>query len=360
MNVVPELRIPGPTPLHPEVAEALRRPMTSYRGPEMRSLLTRVTEGLGAFLGAPGPPILLTASGTGAMEATLANLLSPGDRALGLGGGVFAERYLQVAAALGLDAATLDTAWGSPADPDALARALKKRPDTRAVLLTHSETSTGVLHPLADLIRAARGANDPLVLVDAVSSLGATPVEIAACDAVFTGSQKAWGLPPGMAFVWTSARAEAAEREARLPRFYWDFGRYREAQGRGSFPFTPALPVLFAMEAGIRLFLEEGRDGVFARHAASAAAARDGLRGLGLRLVAPDAHASPTVTAAWLPEGVDWPALSGRLRDEHGLALGGGLGRLSGRVLRLGHLGWIRPADVERAVSAVGDCLRAP
>ncbi len=353
----PDLRIPGPTPLHPEVAAAVGRPMTSYRGPEMRALLPKLLRELSDFVGSRAEPILLTASGTGAMEAALVNTLSPGDRVLGLGGGVFADRFLRIAAAFGLDVASLDTPWGEPADPRRLTDALRGRPDTRAVLLTHCETSTGVLHPLAEMIAAARGAGKPLVLVDAVSSLGAVEVPIADSDIVFTGSQKAWGLPPGMAMVWTSPRAEAAEREARLPRFYWGFDRYREAAARGSFPSTPALPVLFAMEAGLRLLREEGRDAVFARHAACAAHARDGLRDLGLRLVAPDSQASPTVTAAWLPDGISWPDLAGRLREEHRLVLGGGLGRLAGRVLRLGHLGWATPKDIDRAVSAVGRAL---
>ncbi len=328
--------------------------MTSYRGPEMAALLPKLLGDLSNFVGASSAPLLLTASGTGGMEATLVNTLSPGDRVLGLGGGVFAERYLQVASGYGLDAATLDTPWGEPADPGRLRAELARRPDTRAVLLTHCETSTGVLHPLAELIAAARGAGDALVLVDAVSSLGAVEVPVADCDVVFTGSQKAWGLPPGLAMVWTSSRAEAAEATARLPRFYWDLARYREAAARGSFPSTPALPVVFAMEAGLRLLLEEGRDGVFARHAAAAVAAREGLVALGLRLVAPEPHASPTVTAAWLPDGVSWPDLARRLREEHGLVLGGGLGRLAGRVLRLGHLGWVTPEDVNRAVTTIG------
>ena len=298
----PDLRIPGPTPLHPEVVAAMRRPMTSYRGPEMAALLPKLLSDLSGFVGAASAPLLLTA---------------PPRAPRG----------------------------GEPADPDRLRAELARRPDTRAVLLTHCETSTGVLHPLAELIAAARGAGDALVLVDAVSSLGAVEVPVADCDVVFTGSQKAWGLPPGLAMVWTSSRAETAEATARLPRFYWDLARYREAAARGSFPSTPALPVVFAMEAGLRLLLDEGRDGVFAR---------EGLVALGLRLVAPEPHASPTVTAAWLPDGVSWPDLARRLREEHGLVLGGGLGRLAGRVLRLGHLGWVTPEDVNRAVAAIG------
>ena len=355
--IPPGLLIPGPTGLRPEVAEAMARPLINYRGPEMAALLGSITDGFSEFLGTARRPVLLTGSGTAAMEATVVNTLSPGDRVLGLGGGHFAGRYLGVARAFGLDAASLDTAWGEAADPERLRTALEDRPDTRAVLLTHSETSTGALHPLPELIRAVREAGDALVLVDAVSSLGAMPLPADSCDAVFTASQKAWGLPPGMAMVWTSERAEAAGRTAALPRFYADFARYREALERGTMPFTPALPVLFAMEAGIRLMLEEGREAVFRRHAEAAAAARGRLRAMGLRLLAEEPRASNTVTAAWLPDGVTWPSLSRRLREDHGVVLAGGLGRLAGKILRLGHLGWITAEAVHRAADALKSSL---
>ncbi len=356
--IPPGLLIPGPTALHPEVARAAARPMMSYRGPEMRALLGRITNGFSEFLGSERQPVLLTASGTGAMEATVANTLSPGDRVIGSGGGQFAERFLGVATAFGLDTLDLQTPWGEAADPERLRAALAAQPETRAVLLTHSETSTGVRHPLPELIRAVREAGDALVLVDAVSSLGAMPLAVDSCDAVFTASQKAWGLPPGMAMLWTSERAEAAERTARLPRFYWSFDRYREAQSRGSLPFTPALPVLFAMEAGVRLLLREGRDAVFRRHAEAAAAARSRLQEMGLRLVAADeSSASNTVTAAWLPDGLSWSRLSLTLKERHGIVLAGGLGRFAGKVLRLGHLGWTRAEDMHRAADALETVL---
>ena len=353
------LQIPGPTALHPEVAEAMARPLMSYRGPEARALLGRIGEGFSEVLGTRRRPVLLTASGTGAMEATLANLLSPGDLVLGTGGGQFAERFLDVAEAFGLGTRSLDTPWGGAAAPERLRVALRARPGIRAVLLTHSETSTGVRHPVPELIQVIRENGNPLVLVDAVSSLGAMPLAVDACDAVFTASQKAWGLPPGMAMVWTSERAEAAERTAKLPRYYWNFARYRESMARGSTPFTPALPVLFAMEAGLRLMLREGREAVFRRHAETAAvAARSRLRSAGLRLVADETHASNTVTAAWLPGGVSWPALSRALQERHGIVLAGGLGHLAGKILRLGHLGWTTPEDVHRAADALESCLR--
>ncbi len=358
--IPPGLHVPGPTPLHPEVAAAMAQPLISYRGPEARALLGRIADGFCDYLGTERQPVLLTASGTGAMEATLANLLSPGDPVLGLGGGQFAERFLGVAEAFGLETRTLDTPWGDAAAPDRLRDALRAGPPPRAVLLTHCETSTAVLHPAGDLLRVVREESDALALVDAVSSLGAMPLAVDSCDAVFTASQKAWGLPPGMAMVWTSARADAAARTATLPRFYWDFARYRDALARGSMPFTPAVPVLFAMEAGIRLLLQEGREAVFRRHAETAEAARTRLRALGLGLVADEPHATNTVTAAWLPPDVSWPDLSRALRERHGIVLAGGLGRLANRILRLGHLGWTTPADVHQAADALESCLHRP
>lgn len=342
----PALLLPGPTGLHPEVAEATARPMMSYRGPEMRALLERVSGSLSEYLGSERRPVLLTASGTGAMEASLANTLSPGDRVVGLGGGQFAERFLGIARAYGLETVHLETPWGRAADPARLREAFARFPDLKAVLLTHCETSTGVLHPVADLLRVARESGEALVLVDAVSSLGATPLAVDDFDVVFTASQKAWGLPPGLAPVWTSARAEAAAAGARLPRFYFDFARYREAAARGVTPFTPALPVFFALEAGIRLLLREGRETVFRRHAAAADAARRAVTAAGLELVAEPSVASKTVTAARLPADADWPAASRRLQDDHGLVLAGGLGKWAGKILRVGHLGWITPDDL--------------
>ena len=204
-----------------------------------------------------------------------------------------------------------------------------------------------------------REAGDALVIVDAVSSLGAVPVPVDDCDVVFTASHKAWGLPPAMAMVFVSERAEAAASRARLPRFYWDFARYRKAQERGSVPFTPELPILFAMEAGLRLLEAEGREAVYRRHAETAATVRSGLRGAGLRLVAEDHWASPTVTAAWLPPGVSWAELSGRLEALHRIAFGGGLGRLAGRIFRIGHLGWTSPRETAPALAALRSCLTA-
>ena len=338
----------------------MARPAMNYRGPEMRALLERISESLRQYLGTGRAPLLLTASGTGAMEASLANHLSPGDRVLGLGGGQFAERFLGVARAFGLRCRSLETEWGRPADPDALRRVLRADPETKAVLLTHSETSTGVLHPVEALLGVVRESSGALTFVDAVSSLGAAPLAVDDFDVVFTASQKAWGLPPGAAMVWTSPRAEAREAQARLPRFYFDFARYREARARGTLPFTPALPVFHALDAGAALLLEEGREAVFRRHRAAAAEARRAISGAGLEAVAADEWASPTVTAAYLPPETDWPSAAKRLREEHGVVLAGGLGRLAGKILRIGHLGWATPETVRPAAAALRAVFAAP
>lgn len=338
----------------------MARPAMDYRGPGMRALLERISESLRQYLGTGRAPLLLTASGTGAMEASLANHLSPGDRVLGLGGGQFAERFLGVARAFGLRRRSLETEWGRPADPEALRRALRADPETKAVLLTHSETSTGVLHPVEALLGVVRESSGALAFVDAVSSLGAAPLAVDDFDVVFTASQKAWGLPPGAAMVWTSPRAEAREAQARLPRFYFDFARYREARARGTLPFTPALPVFHALDAGAALLLEEGREAVFRRHRAAAAEARRAISAAGLEAVAADEWASPTVTAAYLPPETDWPSAAKRLREEHGVVLAGGLGRLAGRILRIGHLGWATPETVRPAAAALRAVFAAP
>jgi len=212
-----------------------------------------------------------------------------------------------------------------------------------------------VLHPACDLLPVVREESDALAPLDAVSRLAATPRAVDDFDLEFTGSQRAWVLPPGMAMGWTAGRAEAGEARARLPRFYWDFTAYRGE----TMPFTPAVPVLFAMEAGVRLMLREGREQVFARHAEAAALVQGELEAMGLALVAPEGYRSPTVTAAWLPEGVEWAELSRRLA-ERGVTVAGGLGELKGKVLRFGHLGWMTAGDLEEPLRVLADTIRNP
>jgi aspartate aminotransferase-like enzyme len=221
-------------------------------------------------------------------------------------------------------------------------------PDVKAVLLTHNETSTGVMNPIRDLAAAVRAeAPDALILVDSVSGLGAVPFEMDewGVDLVVTGSQKAWMAAPGLAMIAASERGWAAMETATMPRFYLDLRTHRESAQAGQTPFTPAIGVVFQVDEGLRLMQAEGKAGVFARHEACAAASRAGLTALGFELFADPAHASKTVTAANLPEGHDWKTFNGAIKS-HGVVLAGGQGKLAGKIFRLGHLGSVTVDEI--------------
>ena len=257
--------------------------------------------------------------------------------------GAFGDRFARIATVYGADVTKLDVEWGQAADPARLREALAAGGPWKAVLLTHNETSTGVMNPIRELAAVVReSAPDALILMDGVSSLGAVPFEQDAwgIDVAISGSQKSWMAAPGMAFLSFSERAWAAADEARLPRFYLDVRAYRRSMAGGETPFTPAIAVLFQLDAGIGLMTAEGPAAVFARHAACAAATRAGLDALGFRRFADPAHASETVTCAWLPEGLEWKAFNTALKARK-LVVAGGQAKLNGLVFRIGHLGTV-------------------
>jgi aspartate aminotransferase-like enzyme len=353
----PNLRIPGPTPLPASVREAGARQMINHRGPEFAALLARVVGGMRPYFGTASDPVILTAAGTGGLEAAVVNTLSPGDRVLAVSIGAFGDRFAKIAAVYGADVTRLEVEWGRAAEPDAVRAALRSAGDARyrAVLLTHNETSTGVIDPIGALAATiVEVAPETLILVDSVSALGATPFAMDewGVDVVVTGSQKAWMAAPGLAMVACSPRAWEAAATASMPRFYLDLRRHRDSQAEGQTPWTPALAVLFQVDEGLRLMQEEGMQAVFARHEACARAAREGLAGLGFELLADPRSASPTVTAARIATGLDWKAVNAELR-RRGLVLAGGQGKLSGQIFRLGHLGFVSVADVEAAVDTI-------
>jgi aspartate aminotransferase-like enzyme len=351
------LRIPGPTPLPEAVREASARQMVNHRGPEFRELIARVTERLKVAFATKNDILILTASGTGAMEAVVVNHLSPGDPVLAVSIGSFGERFSKIATTYGADVTKLDVEWGRAADPEDVSGALRSMAaagkPARAILLTHNETSTGVENPLAELAAVTREVSpDTLILVDAISGLGAVPFETDGwgLDVVATGSQKSWMSPPGLAMVSVGDRAWAAGESARMPRFYFDLAKARKSLATGETPWTPAVGVLFAMDAALEMLESEGLPQIFARHAACAAAARAGLSALGYPLFADPRYASKTVTSASLPEGVEWAALNKEMRAR-GLVVAGGQDWLAGKILRIGHLGDV---DVDQVVEAIG------
>ena len=265
------------------------------------------------FFGTEHDVILLTCAGTGGLEAAVVNVLSPGDPVLAVTMGAFGDRFAKVAEVYGAAVTKLEIEWGQAPQPEAVREAAAAIPGLKAVLLTHNETSTGVTSDIPALAAAVRAAApDALVLVDAISALGAVPFAMDewGLDLVVTGSQKAWMSAPGMAFAAVGPRAWAAAETARMPRFYLDLKRHRDTQANGESPWTPAVAVMYQVDEGLRLMQAEG-DGVFARHATCAAMTRAGLRAMGFELLAADDVASKTVTAAWIP---DTPRLEGLQR----------------------------------------------
>jgi aspartate aminotransferase-like enzyme len=328
--------------------------MVNHRGDEFRALMGRVEAGMKPYFGTQHEVILLTCAGTGGLEAAVVNTLSPGDPVLAVTMGAFGDRFAKIAEVYGAAVTRLEVEWGAAPAPEAVREAAAAITGLRAVLLTHNETSTGVTSDIPALAQAVRAAApDALILVDAISALGAVSFAMDAwgLDLVVTGSQKAWMSAPGMAMAAVGPRAWAAAETARMPRFYLDLRRHRETAVNGETPWTPAVAILYQVDEGLRLMQAEG-DGVFARHATCAAMTRAGLRAMGFLLLADDEVASNTVTAAWIPDGVDWKAFNGALK-RRGLVLAGGQGRLKGRIFRLGHLGSVTTDDVLAAIAAI-------
>ncbi|MDQ2744069.1 MAG: alanine--glyoxylate aminotransferase family protein, partial [Chloroflexota bacterium] len=322
------LRVPGPTPVPEIVAQAGARPMVNHRGPEFAAVMSDVTESLKPFFGTSESPLLLTGSGSGAQEAAIVNMLSPGDEVLAVTIGVFGNRFAAIAEAFGAQVTRLEGEWGKAVDPEVVARAISKGPAYRAILLTHNETSTGVtnnLPAIAAAIRGASGSEPPLLLVDGVSSIGALPfgMDEWGIDVAISGSQKAWMSPPGMAMAAVSERGWQAHAEARMPRFYWDFTKARKNSEKHTTPFTPAVGVVVALQEALRLMHTEGLPAIFARHQHIGDRLRAGIEELGLELFADPAVASNTVTAIRVPGDIDAADLLKGLRSQ-GIVLGSG------------------------------------
>jgi aspartate aminotransferase-like enzyme len=354
---VPEKRYlftPGPTPVPPQVLAALAEPVVHHRGPDFRIVYERCLTRLLQVFRTEGDVLLYTSSGTGAMESAIANLCSPGDRVLAVSAGYFGERFAKIARAYGCVVEELRYEWGESPAADDLSARLAELGGAHAVLLTHSETSTGVVADVQGLAVAAKEAG-ALVVVDAVSSLGAVPLETDAwgIDVVASGSQKALMTPPGLALASVSQAAWEASRRSSSPRMYFDWETTREAQVRLDAPFTPAVSLVVALDVALAILLDEGLEHAFARHVRLGRACREGAKAMGLELFSPDDDRSAVVTAIRTPDGVDSDELVLALRDRFGVTLAPGQGTLKGRVFRIGHIGWYDVFDVATALAAV-------
>jgi len=329
--------------------------MINHRGPEFAGMLGRILSRMKPYFGTTSDVAILSCAGSGGLEAAVVNTLSPGDRVLGISIGSFGERIARIATVYGADVTKLSVEWGRAADTDEVREHLVANPGYKAVLLTHNETSTGVMNPVAELAAVIHEIQpDALIVVDSVSGLGAVPFQMDAwgVDVVVTGSQKAWMAAPGLAMVAASERAWAAMETAKMPRFYLDLRKHREAHALGETPWTPAIAVVYQVDAGLALMEAEGAEAIFARHETCASAARAGLEALGFELFADPAHYSRTVTAAKVPEGFDWKAINTAVKGE-GVILAGGQGPLTGKIFRLGHLGSVTLGEILDAIGVL-------
>ena len=350
-----KLRIPGPTPVSASVLSAMSHEMINHRGPIFAVMIREITESLKKFYRTNGDVLILTASGTGGLEASIVNTLSPGDHVLAVSIGWFGDRISDIATAYGADVHKLEYPAGHGADPLAIGAYLRAHPQTKAVLLTHNESSTGVTNPLKDIASAIHSASDALVIVDAVSSLAAIDVRTDewGLDVVSTASQKAWAAPPGLAMVSMSQRAWVAYGKARMPRYYWDLGEAKKWYDRGQTIATPAISIFFALQEALRLLDAEGLDASIARHTRVAQRARAGALELGLELFAQPGVESNTVTAVKAPDGIDGNAIVNLIRDEYDIELAGGQGPFAGKIFRIGHLGWVNESDMDQVIDAL-------
>jgi aspartate aminotransferase-like enzyme len=354
-----QLRIPGPTPCPPDVLKAMSRQMINHRGKEFGEMLNRITVKLKELFQTKNDLYILTGSGTGGMEAAVVNMFSPGDKVLSASNGVFGNRFADIAEGYGADVTRLKFDWGKPVDPDAVRKALKADSKIKAVLVTQNETSTGVTSDL-QAIAAVINEFDKLILVDAISSLGCIDLKTDAwkCDVVVTGSQKGWMVPPGLAMVSVSEKAWKAHAQAKMPRFYWDFTRAKNYLEKGQTPWTPSISVFFALDVSLDMMLKEGLANVFARHAKLGDMTRKGVKSLGLSLFpADEKYASNTVTAVNASDKMNVSKMQQILRDEYKVVVSGGQGDLTGKIFRIGHLGWVTDADIKETLGAIGKAL---
>ena len=345
---------PGPTSVPPEVLLELAKPVLHHREPQFLETLSEVREGLKYLFQTSGEVILLSASGTGAMEAVVANLFSTGDRALVISGGKFGERWGEICRAYGVKAMTLEVPWGEAVKPGDVAAALARDDLIRGVCVQACETSTGAAHDVRALGEIVKAHPQALLLVDAVSALGATDVRTDewGLDAVVAGSQKAMMLPPGLAFVAMSDRAWQRAAETNLPRYYFDLLKIRSELEQDDHPYTLPTPVVVALREALRALRAEGLDHIFRRHRQLAEATRAGIKALGLSLLA-EKSPSDALTVIRVPAGIDGARIPKLFQDLCNITIVGGQDRLRGKVFRLAHMGYVDTFDVITMVSAV-------
>jgi aspartate aminotransferase-like enzyme len=346
------LLAPGPVPVPPNVLNAMAAPMIHHRSPDFVELFAQVKEDLKFLYQTAQPVLILAATGTGGMEGSVTNFLSPGDKALVVNGGKFGERWTKICAAYGVQATEIKVAWGDSVDPGQVEAALAADPAIKAVFVQASETSTGVAHDVRAIAALTRD-RETLCVVDAITALGVVdlPMDAWGVDVLVSGSQKGYMLPPGLAFVGVSEKAWGFNRQSRCPRFYFDFAKEKKALDGNQTSFTPAVSLIVGLKEVLKMMRAEGLEALFARHARLAHATREGMQAAGLELY-PTGTPSTAVTAVKAPEGVDGQDIYKTLRTKFGVTAAGGQDHLKGKIFRIAQLGYADTFDTIIAVAA--------
>ncbi len=344
---------PGPTPIPESVMLAMAEPIIHHRNPEFVSVLTSVNENLKYLFQTKNEVVTLTSSGTGAMEASVANLLSPGDKAIFVNLGKFGERWGEIMKAYGVEPVEIKVEWGTAPSAELVLDTLKKNPTVKAVFLTHSETSTGVFTDIKEIAAAVHSQYDIAVVVDGITSVGAHEMRFDewGLNVIVTGSQKGLMIPPGLAFATLSERAKKMLDTSKLPKFYFSFKKALKAHADNDTPFTPAITLVVGLEKALRMIREETVEHIWYHHKVLSEAVRNGCEAIGLKLFgSPASHA---VTSVYVPEGVEYSKFNKILKQKYGITTAGGQEHLKGKIFRVSHLGYFDEIDIVGVVAAL-------
>jgi len=341
---------PGPTAVPAEVLESQSRPLIHHRTDTFKEAFAEVTAGLKTIMKTENPVVVVAASGSGAMEAAVVNITAPGEKVIVTELGKFSERWRDIASAYGVETVSVEAEWGAPVTPDAVERAFAEHPDASALLTTHSETSTATLQDVEAFARIAHD-NDALIAVDGITSIGCHDVRTDewGLDALVGGSQKGVMIPPGLGYIALSERAVKKMEAGRQPSFYFDMVRALKSAAKNDTPFTPAISLVFAMQAALRMMLEEGIDTIIERHKSNATAVRAAVNAMGLELLAKTSPSNATTAVMAEDFATD---ITKKMEHEHSVKIAGGQGKLSGRIVRLGHIGHYYPQDMRTMMHA--------
>ena len=354
------LMIPGPTPVPENVLSCMSKHPIGHRSGDFQDIVAKTTEQLKWLHQTTADVLTITGSGTAAMEAGIINTLSKGDQVICGNNGKFGERWVKVAKAYGLDVKVVKADWGQPLDPNQFKVILEEDTDKKikAVILTHSETSTGVINDLKAINNEVKNHSKAITIADCVTSLGACniPMDEWGIDVIASGSQKGYMIPPGLSFVAMSQRAWEANALSNLPKFYLDLKQYLKTVNKNSNPFTPAINLYFALEASLTMMQTEGLENIFTRHARHQKATQEGIKAMGLNLFTKEGFGSPAITAVQ-PENIDAENIRKSIKNDFDILLAGGQDHLKGKIFRIGHLGFVNDRDILSVISSLESTL---